>query len=375
MNDEHRTLADTARSLLGMGSALQSHGGVEPIKPERLLHALELYLNRLQPSDPAVLAAAAAQVMRNADQGLQKSAPDGDATLSDTEFDSLEIIVQVLGRPALRLPRGKVQGPATDLGANSRWIILLGEARSHINRVASSVARLNRMRSDGREEQVGTAWRLGTDLVVTNRHVAEKLVQDATLDPGQWVLDVGCSCIADFGAVDEPEGTVRFVVASLAYCAPKGDVDVAVLRLQPSCLAFPCPLAVSFDEARLGREVDGEPPTFKGQPVYVVGHPLLRLPTAESLRVFGDADGRKRFSPGYSTGMRRAASAVDHDCSTLGGSSGSAVFDVYEHRVVGIHLGGGGNEPGNATGTFNRAVATALLDQHPLGGILKHGLP
>jgi endonuclease G len=36
----------------------------------------------------------------------------------------------------------------------------------------------------------------------------------------------------------------------------------------------------------------------------------------------------------------RQASAVAHDCTTLGGNSGSAVIDVATGLVVGLHFGG-----------------------------------
>lgn len=373
--DFHRALATTARSLLSVGGALQSVGGTEQIDPAKITDALTLHLERLHPCAPAVLASAVAQIVKTADEALKRSAPGGDAQLGDAEFESLEVIVQVLGRPALRLPKGKVRGPVTDLGANTRWIILLNDARSRINGAAASVARLNRLRSDGREEQVGSGWRLGADLLVTNRHVAQKLVQDPTLAPGQWRLDNGCPCIADFGMTDDPEGASRFSVASLVYCAPEPAIDVAVLRLESNGQKFPDALKVSFDETLLGRDTAGDLPVFKGQPVYVVGHPLQRLPTTQSLQVFGDADGLKRVSPGYITAFQRASSSVDHDCSTLGGSSGSAVLDVYEHRVVGIHLGGCANEPGTTTGAYNRAVATALLGQQRVVNILRLGQP
>ena len=372
--DLHRALAATARTLLAQSGALQSVDGTEQIDSAQITDALTLHLERLQPCAPAILASAAAQIMKTADEALKRSAPGGDSRLSDAEFDSLEVIVQVLGRPALRLPKGKVQGPATDLGANTRWIILLNDARSRINRAAASVARLNRLRSDGREEHVGTGWRLGADLLVTSRHVAQTLVEDPTLAPGQWVLDGGSPCIADFGVTDDPEGAARFGVASLVYCALEPAIDLAVLRLQPSGQEFPDALEVSFDAARLGRNTDADPQMFKGQPVYVIGHPLLRLPTTQSLQVFGDADGLKRVSPGFTIALQRACLSVDHDCSTLGGSSGSAVLDVYGHCVVGIHLGGHADEPGSATGKFNRAVATALLGSPRFGDILRRGL-
>ncbi|QVQ27793.1 trypsin-like serine peptidase [Achromobacter deleyi] len=372
--DQHRALAARARALLNSGGALQSIAGIERIDPLKVRAALVQHLNLLKPSDPAVLVSAASEILATADQALERTGRGGDTTLNDAELDALEVVVLVVGRPALRFPKGRVQAPLTDLGDNERWIILLGEARSHINRAASSVARLGRLRSDGNEEPIGTGWRLGTNLLVTNRHVVEKIVQDTTRDPAGWALSAARPCVADFCMTDEPTCVKRLMIASLAYCASEPAIDVAVLRLQPDGPKLPDALEVSFDEAKLG-QYDDDLSSFSGQPVYVVGHPLLHRPSAESLRVFGDADGLKRFSPGYVTALVRTGSAFEHDCSTLSISSGSAVFDVYQHSVVGIHQGGHVSGTHGASRTFNRAMATALLGDHRLGNIFRQGLP
>lgn len=38
--------------------------------------------------------------------------------------------------------------------------------------------------------------------------------------------------------------------------------------------------------------------------------------------------------------MTAAGRLLTHDCSTLGGNSGSAVVDLDTHQVVGLHFGG-----------------------------------
>ncbi|WP_430421387.1 trypsin-like serine peptidase [Methylibium petroleiphilum] len=372
--DLHRTLSDTARGLLAAGGALQSIDGSERIDRPKVKDALVQHLKQLQPAESTALELAASQVITTAEGALQRTVPGGDTRLADSEFDCLEVIVQVLGRPALRLPKGKVQPPLTDLAKNERWVILVASARDHINRVASSIARLNLQRSDGRDEHIGTAWRLGADLIVTNRHVVARMVSDPTLEPSLWALDPGRSCVVDFSVTDEPAESVRHCVASLDYCAPEQAIDVAVLRLRSNGQPFPAPLEVSADRLKLGQYVDGDASRFVGAEVYVVGHPLERLPTLETLRVFGDADGRKRCSPGETTGLQVADPVFEHDCSTLGGSSGSAVFDAYEHRIVGIHMGGRRTSPSAAVGTYNQAVGVALLGEHRLGALLKSGV-
>ncbi|MFE3993398.1 hypothetical protein ACFXPW_17175 [Streptomyces goshikiensis] len=40
------------------------------------------------------------------------------------------------------------------------------------------------------------------------------------------------------------------------------------------------------------------------------------------------------------TGLVPGEFTVKHDCSTLGGNSGSPVFDLADHRVLGLHYGG-----------------------------------
>jgi endonuclease G len=55
---------------------------------------------------------------------------------------------------------------------------------------------------------------------------------------------------------------------------------------------------------------------------------------------------KKRLMPGRLTGMKatdsfgRSVKALAHDCTTLGGNSGSAVIDVEGGRVVGVHFSG-----------------------------------
>ena len=58
-------------------------------------------------------------------------------------------------------------------------------------------------------------------------------------------------------------------------------------------------------------------------------------------QIFMDVYNVKRLQPGEV----RSFQAVElpefvHDCSTLGGNSGSPVFDLESHNVVGLHFGG-----------------------------------
>lgn len=54
--------------------------------------------------------------------------------------------------------------------------------------------------------------------------------------------------------------------------------------------------------------------------------------------IFGTEFGVLRVAPGQIASLE--ANGFTHDCSTLGGNSGSPVFDLHTTEVVGLHRGG-----------------------------------
>jgi hypothetical protein len=78
----------------------------------------------------------------------------------------------------------------------------------------------------------------------------------------------------------------------------------------------------------------------KGHPVVAVGYPSddpLRNPLFISA-IFDDRFGVKRAAPGEVTGL--ASQSIFHDCSTLGGNSGSPILSMKSAHVVGMHRDG-----------------------------------
>jgi hypothetical protein len=70
-------------------------------------------------------------------------------------------------------------------------------------------------------------------------------------------------------------------------------------------------------------------------------------------RIFEGIYDVKRLAPGYLTSEDQNGS-FSHDCTTLGGNSGSCVIDVETGSVIGLHWGGDYLEP-------NHAVTLPLL--------------
>jgi len=72
--------------------------------------------------------------------------------------------------------------------------------------------------------------------------------------------------------------------------------------------------------------------------VYALGYPLIDnsgdTPEEVIHTIFRDALGIKRFQPGKLLGFDTDPRRVLHDCSTLGGSSGSCIVDYVSGVVV-----------------------------------------
>src|SRR5262249_44723517 len=77
-----------------------------------------------------------------------------------------------------------------------------------------------------------------------------------------------------------------------------------------------------------------------GQPVGVIGYPAYdsRNDPDDVARYFGDIFDVKRLAPGEITQAPGGDRLLMHDATTLGGNSGSVVFDLATGRAVGLHF-------------------------------------
>lgn len=329
------------------------------------------------------IALAAAEVVARARSALDRvEHGEPAATLTDEDVSALELIVRTVGRPALRYRNGKVEMPQNALGDNSEWQVIVSTARDTINEVSSRVGRI--ARDNDVEPALGTGWVTCNDLLVTNRHVARLLVVDPEPPASEWRLDPGKGAFVDFAYTDDTTGPARCEISELVYCAEDRWVDLAAFRIKPGNAPVPPPLRIDWDTDLLGRPFcdDGRgTPHFQGGEIYTVGHPYLEVATDETRSVFGEADGRKRFSPGLVTVVREDKPIFLHDCSTLGGHSGSCVIslDTADHAVVGLHFGGREEETtrGSGLGAANYAITLGRIAalHHRAADILRNGKP
>ena len=101
---------------------------------------------------------------------------------------------------------------------------------------------------------------------------------------------------------------------------------------------------------------------------YIIGYPAIdsrRNDTATMQRIFADVYNVKRLQPGLLRDWSVAQSAYLHDCSTLGGNSGSCLVDLVTGCVIGIHFGG-------RFGSTNWAISSRDIASDPT--LLKLGV-
>ncbi len=184
------------------------------------------------------------------------------------------------------------------------------------------------------KRNIGTGFICGEHLLMTNRHVADEFVSRRE-DGGSLVFNPGIGAFLDLKQeVDIPESSILEITAPIMVL---DDWDVALFefrQLPPE--VRPLPLAK-------------EPPrNMKARMAAVVGYPCLdpESDLVQQLQIFRNIFEKKRIMPGRLTGLvqvisyGRSVEAVGHDCTTLGGNSGSALIDVESGLVVGVHFAG-----------------------------------
>lgn len=255
--------------------------------------------------------------------GLRKVIDGRPQTLTEAEIIGLEAIIVLEGRPALR-----IQG-ADFYGLPPRWEVL----DDHREAIKASIARVGRIEVTGHPHHkwIGTGFLAGPGTVLTNRHVAREFARTGVFG---WKFKPGMSARLNVSAENGAADPVEFALTGIAGIHDLYDLAVLMIaRTDCTGESLPTPLQVAADQ----------PGTVVDRMVYVVGYPDwdgLRNDSAHMREIFADVYGVKRLQPGLITSWASGARVLTHDCSTLGGNSGSPVIDLETHQVVGVHYSG-----------------------------------
>jgi endonuclease G len=269
-----------------------------------------------------------------------------------------EAIVRQVGRPSLLVQNGTVQlaGTADDFPEN---------LAAHLPRIEAAFARVGRIDLvNHRMQWAGTAWLFGEPgLAVTNRHVAELFAgRHGTRGFGFLVNPVaGVTYGAKVDFLEEygRSTLAQVCVTAIRYLAAPGEPDLALLELAADT-PLPDPMELAPEEAQQELLVG------------VIGYPAYdsRNDAADIARYFGDIFNKKRFAPGFVTQAFDGTARLMHDCTTLGGNSGSVVLDLASGKVVGLHFAGSYLEGNYAV--HLKALKAALSGETTAVAVLKN---
>ncbi|GEM_PF-597280 len=265
---------------------------------------------------------------------------------------ALEGIVQRFGRPPLLVRNDKVElEELTDFPADT------GAKIKGVERFVPSVGRIEFVNFD--MSWGGTGWVIdqskGKWLVVTNRHVAKLVArrrQDGSGSFNRNASGAPYGAKIDFGEeVDSPlnNNNRTAPIGAIEYLADDLSADVALLRIGNAPFPIPSPLDL---EERLAVE---------GELVALVGYPAHdpRYDADDQARYFRDLYEVKRFAPGKIMQNAGDAAMMTHDCTSLGGNSGSPVISLENGRVLGLHFTG---RFGKGNGAVGAATLRKLLN-------------
>lgn len=248
------------------------------------------------------------------------------------EMPLTEAMIRLHLRPALLIKNNKITLPDSR-EMRMRLAPFIPKLESRI----PSIGRID-FRKLGRTYG-GTGWMIAEDIIVTNRHVAKLFAEKK----GKTFIfrknAIGESVEAFIDFKEEYTGantaTTQFEIAveKVLYIAednPK-QPDIAFLKIKKHP-QLPAPIPIT-DKALTNNQF-----------VSVVGYPAFDpdgiISTSAANKVFGGIYEVKRCSPGEVIEYSKDAWYFFHDCTTLGGNSGSAVIDNASGVAVGLHFMG-----------------------------------
>jgi endonuclease G len=256
----------------------------------------------------------------------------------------MEAIILSYGRPVLFVRKNTFEIPMSDV-----WTDRLRAAQGFLDKIIPAVGRIE-VKNHDELDWVGTGWLVRDDVVVTNRHVA---VEFALKGAAGFSLKKNLSGRTIKPSIDfreeynEPDED-ELMVKEVLFIHDDPGPDVAFLRLAEKAERPPIEL-----EAAPQKDSD----------VAVIGYPARdgrRNPGPDMARIYGDVYDVKRLAPGSLTKVDEQY--VYHDCTTLGGNSGSAVIDLKTGRALGLHFSGSFKKTNYAVPA---PVVKKLLDQIP----------
>jgi endonuclease G len=291
-------------------------------QPHEKLARLRRYNASVQQNDPKL-----AEESRDTGAELEafSAAPSPEAVEKQIELES---IIMRRQRPVLAIRDNVTKLIFIDEADSEIWGERLKKARPLLDRAIPAVGRIDL--TGARLDWVGTGWLVAENIIVTNRHVANEFAARSEGFAFKMGLNGQISADVDFlQEIDNSKRLVFKLLKPLHIEEPPGP-DVAFFEIE-----------IVSGNAKLAEPIDLATRIVDTENVATIGYPAYdsRIPEPDLMeRIYGKIYNKKRLAPGGVTQIE--STRLCHNCTTLGGNSGSVVFDLTNGQAVGLHFSG-----------------------------------
>lgn len=244
----------------------------------------------------------------------------------------IEAIILLVGRPVL-----EIQNNTFSISVSSEWHEKLTNNREKIEKAIPAVGRIE-VREHPSHEWLGTGWLISENIIVTNRHVASEFAMKKNNDfvfRHNVVTEKKMIARIDFREELGSPDQIEFNIEKVLYIDEGEGPDIAFLQISSisnSSTNLPEPIKLSPQKIEIGKDVA------------IIGYPArdpLRNNPQDMDRIFNSIYNVKRLAPGSIISLNGNSDwIIAHDCSTLGGNSGSVLIDIESGEAVGLHFAG-----------------------------------
>lgn len=230
---------------------------------------------------------------------------------------------------AYKRPSFLIQQNTFDPSPSETWKELLSLHKGILEGAIPSIGRVE-MKNHSQLDWAGTGFLVEENIIVTNRHVAEHFIQAKDSGYG-WKINARQKIVKariDFREEYQDPAEQEIEFAEILHIEPEPGPDLAFFR-------------VNLEDDITPLQLSGSPSA--NDFIATVGYPWKDSRVSFRIekvmkRIFGEIYGVKRLAPGKIMGVYDEI--IHHDCTTLGGNSGSAILDIETGKVVAVHYGG-----------------------------------
>jgi endonuclease G len=222
-----------------------------------------------------------------------------------------------------------VQNGDFDASRYGPWQERLDPYRAKIKAIIAGVGRVELKNHPSGYPWLGTCWLIDDDVLITNRHVAKLF---SLMRQGSWQIMPGVEVNVDFAEELGSREALEYLIGSIIHIEDNENIDLALMKLARHSAGrlglSPVPLDTRLSQAEY---------------IGTIGYPaddLRNNPRDAFTKYFQGQFGVKRFAPGRIMNANYRREQFTHNCTTLGGNSGSVVFNVASGGAVGLHFGG-----------------------------------